>query len=248
MHIMQYINQIPLQRTSQEIFEIRKKGKARELMFLHAWRSELHSHAWLRSVREANRKEDFNDHIDAFLTLSTGQEIPIQIKGTYEGARIFSEKWNPKRRGIIVVVIGDDYSREDVIFATLYGLDMCRRRFGLDYSTLHQLKTWKFREAWREPKNTPEWFQALREPTHEEVQKYECDAILLTTSGEELPAIVAHNIDGIKNAFKLELRDGICRLGVLVQTVFTKEDIVTATVSAYDALKVRVSIANSKQY
>jgi hypothetical protein len=245
---MESIQENPFRPTSQDEFETKRIGKMRERMFLHAWRTSLHSHEWLRSVREANRKEDYTDHIDAFLILTNGDEIAIQIKGTAEAARLFTHKWNPKERGIVVVVIGDDYSNEEIIFSTMLNLEMCQKRLSLGYSTVHELKKWRFLETWKDPTDPPSWFRSIREPTSDEALKYGCDAILCEATGAEFPVIIAHDIKGIRSAFVLEVRDGILRLSVLVQSIFTKNDIRLSTITGYDALKVRESIGRRERF
>ncbi len=240
---MESIHENLFRPTSQDEFEIKRIGKMRERMFLHAWRTSLHSHEWLRSVREANRKEDYVEHVDAFLILTNRNEIPIQIKGTAEAARLFTHRWNPKERGIVVVVIGDDYSNEEIVFSTLLNLEVCQKRLSLDHSLVHQLKKWRFLETWRNPTDLPpSWFQSIREPTPDEALKYSCDAILCETTGVESPVIIVHDIKGIHSAFRLEIRDGVLRLSVLLQSIFTKKDIMLSTITGYDAMKRRESI------
>lgn len=222
-----------------EEFESRRRGKTRELKFLHAWRSSLHQHLWLRSVREANLREDFDDHIDAFLMLADGRDIPVQIKGTCEGARVFVEKWNPRELGIVVVVVGDDYSIEEIIFSTIYGLELAHRQLKLEYPLVHEFKVHRFLEVWRIPKDPPAWFHSVREAGQDEKERYGCDAMFRRVDDFEFPVHVAHSLKDERKVAMLERQDGIPRVAVLVQSQFSRNEIRDSTLQAFDAMRFR---------
>lgn len=238
-HFMLNLNRNGALLNAHEEFESRRRGKSRELKFLHAWRSSLHSHLWLRSVREANKKEDFNDHIDAFLMLADGRDIPVQIKGTCEGARAFVERWNPRELGIVVVVVGDDYSPEEIIFSTIYGLELAHQRLKLEYSLVHELKVHRFLEVWRDPKDPPDWFRSVREARPDERDRYGCDAMFQRIDDFEFPVHIAHSLKDVRRVGVFERQDGIPRAAVLVQSKFSRDEIRDSTLQAVDAMRFR---------
>jgi hypothetical protein len=221
-------------------YEAARRGRKRELLFLHSWRSVLHEHLWLRSVREANKKEDQKEHTDAFLLLSTGQEIGIQIKGTTESARLFAKKWDPDSLGIAVVVVGDDYSANEVVFSTFTSLEMAWRHIGLDGAQVHQFKVWRYLEAWKGQADLPSWFKSAREATPQERERHGFDVMIERIDGHELPVHVHHNVKSVQRIAFDERKDGIPRLAVLVLGSSTKAEIRDMTVSALDSMNMRI--------
>lgn len=96
-----------------------QKGLENEVKFLKALTFKTHRKLkpnWLQDVRPSSR---FQDHcgIDALARTDRG-DIPIQIKSSASGAKKFRQRYKG-RRDILVVVIKDGDSFEDIVRKTL---------------------------------------------------------------------------------------------------------------------------------
>lgn len=107
------------------------RGKRRESLFIESWTNPPNPPSWFKSVRRATEDEDKRGY-DSYLVRTDDSEIPVQIKGTYEGALRYYCSRRPNDPDAAIVIIRALYSEDEVRQITLNAVEALRRRGGLE--------------------------------------------------------------------------------------------------------------------
>ena len=87
--------------------ESKALGDAMEEKFLRAWDVSSDNPPWFSGVESSTLEEDLCEGKDAYITISGGIKIPVQIKSSVTGMEKHLEK-HPGFSGIIIVIVETD--------------------------------------------------------------------------------------------------------------------------------------------
>lgn len=89
------------------LFRAKQKGRRNELRFRHILSDPLNVTPWITKIEDAGREDDWENGIDFFVHTSTGWQIPVDVKSSYQGFRKHISKHGST--SVCIVIMKDNF-------------------------------------------------------------------------------------------------------------------------------------------